>query len=1429
MILLAGGNALLAISQDADLLRQDLELAQSAQALAIAGAVREPVMDGSWVAVRDLLNRIEQTLPGTRLWITDSTGAMLVDSQQAYRDDVLGPEDFGPSTTTDVKKVWVSRHGLLRAQAQVPSPGERVAAVLIIETDYTVKFTQLYASDLARTIWFLVGLFLILAAILLVNWKLFLEPLNQIYRIANAIKQGSGVKQHMPESNVLELKQVGTAFNEMIDHLAGQQDALQEMNRNLEATVAERTAALEASNIEIRTRANRLETLNGLVASTAGVMDMQALIETALEQMLRIFHPDVGLLKIEETEMRVGDGAEALSRSLETGPGRHLRGSGTLVIYNWEETGNEDALSPLAHVMMQNGLRSTVSVPVFVSGERSGEMSLATRLPRQWTADEVALVEIIANHLGTATERIRSVEYLQSHNDFMRKAMETGARLNRMQSLDQVIAAVGEGALRLSQADRLAIFTTDAGGEAVCAWASGISEKFIHGALAYAREWMEKMNRSESHNELQPFLYTVDGNQVGNFPPWEVDPAETFRAVSVWPLVYEQQSNALVCCYYNEPKQWKQSEQETLVMFFRQAAAVLVNTRLFEAERDQRILTEALRDVAATLNSTLELEEVLDGILSNLGRVVPHSSAIVMVLENDVIRPARWRGVPEAYSEKFKTWKYALSGLRNRQIMVETVQAIVIPNTLENANWMWTRGLEWVRSYAGAPICQRGEVTGFIDVMSTQPEFFDAKTGPILQAFANQAAIALENARLYYNTQQRMVEASTLYRAVQPLFNPPEDIGELARQITEAVITEFSSAHCSILLLDENQKELRLVAQSGALRLNDPNLPLEGPGLTVKAVKTGKAIYSPDVTKDPNYVYGAAVTRSELVIPLYAGGQVIGALNLESQEVDAFDERGQRLLASFAEQAALGLENARLFATIRQNARQMELLNEIAQRRAQEAETIRKATTALSATLDLETVLERILDQLEQVVPHDSAIMFLVEDDQRLRVWAGRNLSVDENVYFSRENLLVKEIEGTMQPVTLDDAQEDERYHAWGEVQKTRSWMGVPLIRGSELMGILALNRYELRVFRPEDVELAKAFANQAAIAVQNAQLYESTQQRARELEALHTATTSLVSTLDLQKLLERILESSISAIPAARAATLHLLDENDQLRLRVQHGLSESEAQSPEWNANNSLWNWVLKEQHPTLVSDTREIAKEIMGNGLPGTWKEGALLMTPLLQEDRPLGLITLFAPETGAFFDRDLHLLISFASTATAAIQNAQLHSVVQNLAITDPLTGLLNRRGFFNLARLAMEKATLLDRPLSFIMIDIDYFKNINDRYGHDAGDVVLQVLSRRCRQALREMDLVCRYGGEEFAILLPESDLAGAQAAANRLFKNITETTMETAAGAIWVTISVGVATVGEDCDTLDLLIKRADQALYLAKGFGRNQVQVWKR
>ncbi len=167
-------------------------------------------------------------------------------------------------------------------------------------------------------------------------------------------------------------------------------------------------------------------------------------------------------------------------------------------------------------------------------------------------------------------------------------------------------------------------------------------------------------------------------------------------------------------------------------------------------------------------------------------------------------------------------------------------------------------------------------------------------------------------------------------------------------------------------------------------------------------------------------------------------------------------------------------------------------------------------------------------------------------------------------------------------------------------------------------------------------------------------------------------------------------------------------------------------------------------------------------------------------------------------------------------------------LERLSLTDPLTGLNNRRGFDIEAHRNMLLAIRHKRPLAALMLDIDFFKKVNDTYGHAAGDKVLVEVAHLCRQHIRGTDTLARFGGEEFCFLLPETDTEAAKALAERVCTDVSTLGFEFNGKSLSVTVSIGISAFSGEEDSLESLLERSDEALYCAKHAGRNRVVIWK-
>lgn len=364
---------------------------------------------------------------------------------------------------------------------------------------------------------------------------------------------------------------------------------------------------------------------------------------------------------------------------------------------------------------------------------------------------------------------------------------------------------------------------------------------------------------------------------------------------------------------------------------------------------------------------------------------------------------------------------------------------------------------------------------------------------------------------------------------------------------------------------------------------------------------------------------------------------------------------------------------------------------------------------------------------------------------------------------------------------------------------------------GDEL-GILA------NTFNKMTADLKQSFKEQK-------KLYDGEQRKVRQMSVLHEAVAIISSELELEPLLENLAYQVASLIQAELSALVVLHPETGEIQ-HFKANIPREAFPVKTMPEGRGLLGVVLKEGAIIHLDD---VTADPRFEGLPsGHPFLRTLLGVPMVFKGSVIGgLFVANRIDGSAFTQEDKDLLFMFALQSATAIENARLYTKTVEMATTDGLTGLVNRRVFQE--RLAEEfaRSERYSRPFSLFMIDIDYFKDINDTYGHQAGDSVLQSLGSLLKKTTRNVDIVARYGGEEFAVILPETDEASAKLASERVRASVTHTPFLLSDGKeIALTVSIGVAAYPRCGNIKEEIINRADQALYLAKQTGRNRVCV---
>jgi diguanylate cyclase (GGDEF)-like protein len=337
------------------------------------------------------------------------------------------------------------------------------------------------------------------------------------------------------------------------------------------------------------------------------------------------------------------------------------------------------------------------------------------------------------------------------------------------------------------------------------------------------------------------------------------------------------------------------------------------------------------------------------------------------------------------------------------------------------------------------------------------------------------------------------------------------------------------------------------------------------------------------------------------------------------------------------------------------------------------------------------------------------------------------------------------------------------------------------------------------------------------ARSVKREQALENEHQKRMWAETLHNLIQSVMTVRDETAIAEHLIDVLVSFADYDRA--VFYMESNDGFRMLASRGIEQPEqARMERWPIEHSKVMFALRQgKNPQLLSPAD--AATLDGENEA----RRQYLAVPLPSGSG--GFRLLLAGRKAPDIERQgMDIAAAMAKQASVALDNAQLIHELENLATTDSLTRLHNRRHFLERAEAEFERSKRYQRPLSIFLLDADHFKEINDTYGHDTGDQALRMLASMCRQNLRQLDVIGRYGGEEFVVFLPETSMAKAMEVAERLRAGVEEINLDVAGDNIHVTVSIGVATATSQTDSIAALINEADRALYEAKRAGRNKV-----
>ncbi len=740
----------------------------------------------------------------------------------------------------------------------------------------------------------------------------------------------------------------------------------------------------------------------------------------------------------------------------------------------------------------------------------------------------------------------------------------------------------------------------------------------------------------------------------------------------------ERQLGVMVLDNFNTPAAFSVDDEALLLSLTQQVALSLENVRLMQVSQEHATQLQALTDVSATMASSLKSGELVAGLLDSLHEVLPYDTAILWLREAGHMSVAAARGFPD--NEERVGLTVAIEDSLILAEMNRTSQGIVVADVRTDPRFPTLLEAERL-SWMGVPLVSQGEVIGVIALEKTEPNFFTLELTQMVTTYASQAAIALENARLYEDSLRRAAELDERSKRMALLNRISSELsGSLNEdQVLSLTASELhqalSAQKVSMVAFDRTgTANLRVVVPTGD-KTQPRSLP---PAPIFDRLRESLGVFSTDdVHNEPDLaplLEFLPETRSLLILPLAAGQTLRALAFLHPAEGHRSSSSEIELALTIGNQAAVALESARLYqATVS---------------RAEQLATINRASYEIGLSLDPEEIYTAIHRAAAQLMTVESFVISLLDEerDEIEGVYLMDPSGRAPNQRLPRDQGLSGRVIGSGSALLVQDAFAVETGgQVYGE-GKPRSILAVPVTIGGKVIGMLSAQSYQPNVYTDDDQQILSTLANQAAVAVQNGRLFAETSRLAEKLEqrvvertaelareqrnteTLLRILTEASSTLDLDRALNRTLALLNDAIGAEQGSIL-LVDEKDNtIHHRAGYGYVTpvmTEGSRPTgFKSGEGLAGWVIKSRQSICIADLR---KDERWKKIPlSAASHRSVIASPLMVGEEAIGAIMVFHRQTGYFTQEHVNLVQAIGAQISVAINNAKLYELIRDQA-------------------------------------------------------------------------------------------------------------------------------------------------------------------
>jgi GAF domain-containing protein/nitrogen-specific signal transduction histidine kinase len=741
----------------------------------------------------------------------------------------------------------------------------------------------------------------------------------------------------------------------------------------------------------------------------------------------------------------------------------------------------------------------------------------------------------------------------------------------------------------------------------------------------------------------------------------------------------EQSVGVLVLDNFNTPAAFTLEDETLLLSLSQQVGLSLQNVRLMQTTQERAAQLEALTNAATTFTASLESDQLVASLLDQLEPVIRYDTATLWLREKDRLIVSAARGFPDMERRLGLTIAVEDSALFKE--MIRTGQGILVGDVRHDPRFP---PLEAPRlSWLGMPLISKNEVIGVLALEKWQSHFYNREHMQVGTTFASQAAVALENARLFKESLSRATELDqrsqrlALLNRFSSALSGLLDEGKILQLTAQELLDALNAPSASVVMFERGNAiwKYSLPKPGKSLPQQLPDAPIfQRLQESLGVFATDNVSAEPDLAPLSGLLGGE--TRSLLILPLVSSANLRALIFIHQNRAIRFSLTEIELARTLTNQASIALENARLYQSTLSTAERFSILNQ--------------ASYQVSTNLDPEQIYVAVHKAAQRLMPVESFVIslldeetheiegvYLVDDDKRAPI-----------TRIPRDQGLSGQVISSGQPLQLQGAEsvEDIDSIVYGKPDTPLSILAVPMTLSGRTIGMLSAQSYHANVYTEDDLQILSTLANQAAVAIQNGRLFNETERLARELEmrvvertaqlqreqqnteTLLRILTEVSSSLDLDRALNRTLALLNDAMGAEQGTIMLLNAEDNLLHYRAGYGYLtdkvSGEGRGFRLKIGEGLAGWVVERREPALINDLLNDPRWVKTNA--SSHEHRSAIAMPLLVAEDVIGVLMIFHRKPNYFSPELLNMVKAIAGQVAVSINNAHLYELIRDQA-------------------------------------------------------------------------------------------------------------------------------------------------------------------